>query len=116
MKFLKELKLKREGSEFVLPQLKEWEHGDQAKVTREFCEAIGVTSVKFHDLRATFITNLLSRGVSLARVMSIVGHREIKTTNGYLRKTGVEVKSATNELGYKIPEAKPAQVLSLLES
>ncbi len=116
LKFLKELKLKREGSEFVLPQLKEWEYGDQAKVTREFCEAIGVTSVKFHDLRATFITNLLSRGVSLARVMSIVGHREIKTTNGYLRKTGVEVKGVTNELGYKIPEAKPAQVLSLLES
>ena len=116
LKFLKELKLKKEENEFVLPRLKEWENGDQAGVTREFCEAIGVTSVKFHDLRATFITNLLSRGVSLARVMSIVGHSQIKTTNGYLRKAGVEVKGATNELGYRIPEVKPAQVLSLVES
>ncbi len=117
LKFLKELKLKRvRENDFVLSQLEEWKHGDQAKVTRGFCEAIGVTSVKFHDLRATFITNLLSRGVSLARVMSIVGHREIKTTNGYLRKAGVEVKGATNELGYRIPEIKPAQVLSLVES
>ena len=116
LKFLKELRLKSDKeNEFVLPQLKEWKNGDQAKVTREFCETIGVTSVKFHDLRATFITNLLSRGVSLARVMSIVGHRELKTTNGYLRKAGVEVKGATNELGYRIPEIKPAQVLSLLE-
>ena len=116
LKFLKELKLKKEKNKFVLPQLKEWENGEQAKVTRDFCETIGVTSVKFHDLRATFITNLLSRGVSLARVMSIVGHRELKTTNGYLRKAGVEVKGATNELGYRIPEIKPAQVLSLVES
>ena len=32
-----------------------------------------ITSVKFHDLRATFITNLLARGESLARVMAMVG-------------------------------------------
>lgn len=115
LKFLKELKLKREGNEFVLPHFIEWKNGDQAKVTREFCETIGITPVKFHDLRATFITNLLSRGVSLARVMSIVGHRELKTTNGYLRKAGVEVKGATNELGYRIPEVKSAQILSLTE-
>lgn len=102
--FLKEYKLqKQSGSTFVLPHLKEWETGDQARVTAEFCTAIGITPVKFHDLRATFITNLLSRGVSLARVMSIVGHSQIKTTNGYLRKAGVEVKGVTNELGYEVP-------------
>ena len=36
--------------------------------------------------------------------------------NGYLRKAGVEVKGATNEWGYRIPEVKPTQVLSLVES
>lgn len=106
--FLKERKLKegpKHGTEtqYVLPRLKEWEKGEQARVTREFCMGSGITSVKFHDLRATFITNLLARGESLARVMSIVGHSELKTTNGYLRKAGVDVQGGTDKLGYKLP-------------
>ncbi len=112
--FLRELKLKRGSEEFVLPHLKEWENGQQAQVTREFCAAIGVTPVKFHDLRATFITNLLSRGVSLAQVMAVVGHNQLKTTNSYLRKAGVEVRGVTDRLGYKLPEAtKAAQVFQI---
>jgi integrase len=114
VKFLRELKLKQgSGSEFVLPHLREWDHGLQAQVTRDFCRSIGVTPVKFHDLRATFITNLLSRGVPLAQVMSVVGHSQLKTTNSYLRKAGVEVRGVTDQLGYKLPEApKVAQILS----
>ncbi len=114
-KFLKEQKLKQgPRNEFVLPQMPEWENGEQARITREFCAAIGITSVKFHDLRATFITSLLARGESLARVMSIVGHSQIKTTNGYLRKAGVDVQGATEKLGYELPdEVVGAKVLSL---
>lgn len=80
--FLKELKLQI-GGEFVMPRFPEWENGEQARITREFCISIGITPIKFHDLRATFITNLLARGESLARVMAIVGHSQLKTTNGY---------------------------------
>lgn len=113
LKFLKELQLQRRSDcEFVLPHLSEWERGEQARVTRDFCKAIGVTEVKFHDLRATFITNLLARGESLARVMSVVGHNELRTTNGYLRKAGVEVQGATEKLGYQIPDGGGAQVLN----
>ncbi|MBK9293424.1 MAG: tyrosine-type recombinase/integrase [Oligoflexia bacterium] len=115
MSFLKELKLKSDPNyEFVLPHLGEWTHGDQAKVIKDFCTAIGVTPVKFHDLRATFITNLLARGESLARVMSIVGHSELKTTNGYLRKAGVDVQGGTDKLGYKLPNESAAKVLTLV--
>lgn len=112
--FLKELKLKEGAEEFLLPRLPEWEHGTQAQVTREFCTAIGITPVKFHDLRATFITNLLSRGVPLAQVMAVVGHNQLKTTNSYLRKAGVEVRGVTDQLGYRVPELdKEAKVLLL---
>lgn len=90
-------------SEHVLPRLVEWEHGEQARITRKFCQAIGVTPVKFHDLRATFITNLLARGESLARVMAMVGHTEIKTTNVYLRLAGVDIRGGTDKLGYGVP-------------
>lgn len=110
--FLKAWKLRADpNSKLVLPRLKEWENGEQARVTGEFCQAIGITKVKFHDLRATFITNLLSRGVSLARVMAVVGHSQIKTTNGYLRKAGVELKGTTNELGYSLPTQEMGQVV-----
>jgi len=112
MRFLKELRLKRGKTEFVLPHLEDWARGSQAKVTRAFCKAIGVTDVKFHDLRATFITNLLSRGVPLAQVMAIVGHADMDTTNVYLRKAGVEVQGSTESLGYKIPSDPMSQVLS----
>lgn len=115
LQFLKELKLKRGSeSEFVLPHLPEWENGEQARITREFCAALGITPVKFHDLRATFITNLLSRGVPLAQVMAIVGHSQLKTTNSYLRKAGVDVLGATEHLGYKLPEeVLGARILNL---
>jgi len=95
----------------VLPILREWEQGLQAMVTRDFCSVIGIKEIKFHDLRATFITNLLARGESLARVMSIVGHTQLKTTNGYLRKAGVEVKGGTDKLGYGIPSVEEANIL-----
>lgn len=114
LEFLKEHKLQSKAwYPFVLPRLSKWERGEQALVTREFCAVAGVTSLKFHDLRATFITNLLSRGVSLARVMSIVGHTELKTTNGYLRKSGVEVLGATDDLSYDLPTADIGQVLHM---
>jgi integrase len=112
--FLKEQKLKSQ-SDHVLPRLDEWENGEQAQVTRHFCEMLGITSVKFHDLQATFITNLLARGESLARVMAIVGHTQIKTTNVYLRLAGVDVKGGTDKLGYQIPADQTASVLQLVK-
>lgn len=109
--FLKELKLKRGNEEFVLPHLMEWTRGDAARVIKAFCKTIGINQIKFHDLRATFITNLLARGESLARVMAIVGHADMETTNVYLRKAGIELKDGTEKLGYKIPSKEEAQVL-----
>jgi len=110
--FLKELKFQaQQDSDFVLPRLREWEHGEQAKVLKGFCEAIGITDIKFHDLRATFITHMLSAGVSLVQVMKIVGHSELKTTNGYLRKAGVEVIGATNALNLRAPSFTKADIV-----
>ncbi|MCM0604852.1 MAG: site-specific integrase [Xanthomonadaceae bacterium] len=111
--FLKEWKLSGETKDFVLPHLSEWTRGDAADVIRMFCQSIEVTKIRFHDLRATFITNLLTRGESLARVMAIVGHADIDTTNVYLRLAGVDLKGATDRLSFEIPEEQKAKVLRL---
>lgn len=109
-----ELRAKKDPSEFVLPRLQEWTHGDQAKVIRDFCQATGITSIKFHDLRATFITNMLAQGVPLVKVMAIVGHKKMETTDVYLRLAGVDIKGATEALGYSTPkEADQDNVISV---
>lgn len=112
--FLKELKLQRGHDEFVLPHLSEWSRGDAASVLRGFCSSIKLTQIRFHDLRATFITNLLARGESLVRVMAIVGHEDMDTTNVYVRKAGIELTGGTEKLGYKVPSGKSAKLLRLV--
>lgn len=111
--FLKPHKLERGGEEYVLPHLTEWTRGDAAKVIKAFCKSLKITEVRFHDLRATFITNLLARGESLARVMAIVGHADMETTNVYVRKAGIELNGGTERLGYKIPSREGAGVIML---
>lgn len=99
--------------DLILPRSSEWKHGEQSRITKKFCETIGITQVCFHDLRATFITNLLAQGVPLAKVMSIVGHSRTSTTDVYLRLAGVNVKGATDMLGYSLPKPKKDNVVSL---
>jgi len=38
------------------------------------------------------------------RVMATVGHADMETTNVYLRKAGIELKGATERIGYRIPK------------
>lgn len=76
-----------------------WIQGSQAKELKEFYREIGITQIRFHDLRATFITQLLLRGVPLAKVMTIIGHSTIKTTMKYLRLVAQDTKGATEALG-----------------
>ncbi|MBS1985591.1 MAG: site-specific integrase [Bdellovibrionales bacterium] len=117
VKLLAELRLANRSSraeeDFILPHLQEWTDGEQAAVLRRFCKLIGITSIKFHDLRATFITQLLLKGVPLAQVMAIAGHTEIGTTNGYLRVAGSDLEGTTNKLSYSLPEERLAQVIEL---
>lgn len=116
MQLLTELRRRRvqgtpQDEDFVLPRIHAWKEGWQAAVLRDFCKSIGITSVKFHDLRATFITQMLLKGVSLAQVMAIVGHAELKTTTVYLRVTGADLDGATNRLNLALPQSELAQVI-----
>jgi integrase len=61
---------------------------------------------KFHDLRATSITQMLLKGVPLAKVMKIVGHSTIKTTMRYLRLIAEDTQGATEELGIILPKTQ----------
>jgi len=97
-----------EYDDFILPRVTSWRYGSQAKELRSFCKLIGIREVKFHDLRATHITNLLTNGVSISKVMKQVGHSKMSTTDAYHRLTGVQVKGISNKLGYSLPKETEA--------
>jgi hypothetical protein len=42
--------------------------------------------------------------------MSIVGHRKMATTDGYLRLAGFDIKGATDAMGYLLPVNSEAKI------
>jgi integrase len=100
---LVELLTDHTSGEYLLPHPWQWRTGKQALVLKNFCKEIGITPVKFHDLRATFITQMFASGGTIAEVQAIVGHNSLRTTKIYLRLSGVCVKGATDKLSFSLP-------------
>lgn len=109
---LKQWKL--EGKDrFVLPRLKEWDTGRQAEKFREFATGIGLPQIRFHDLRASWCTILLSQGVEPVKVMKMGGWKDLKTMMKYLRQAGVDIKGITDNLDLHDPIDRTAKVVNL---
>jgi integrase len=94
--FLKEMKLKSNGDHFVLPRLPKWEKGDQARDLRRFLVGVGLPEMRFHDLRATWATMLLGKGVEAITVMQMGGWKDYETMMIYIRKAGINVRGGTD--------------------
>jgi integrase len=101
---LMELKQMYPESQFVLPRLSQWDKGEQARELRAFLIGIGLPPVRFHDLRASWATLLLNKGVAPAAVMSMGGWRDPKTMFIYLRKAGIDIQGATRCLNFGGPQ------------
>lgn len=109
-KLLEELKLKSGGSEFVLPRITSWKRGEASKVTRAFCEAIGVNEINFHSLRACFAVQCFEAGLGIATTMRLGGWTSVKSIQHYIRLAGVEVEGATESLDLIPDVSGPAKV------
>lgn len=110
--FLKEQQLKSTSDFIIDIKDKSWIYGNQSKVLREFCEDIGITPIRHHDLRATFITQMLSDNVALAKMKEMVGHSKLSTTDRYLRKAGLELRGEADKLSYSLPNTDSNNVFS----
>ena len=115
MEVLRELKLKNsESNPFVLPRMHKWDKGEQARELRMFLSGLGLPTIRFHDLRATWATLLLSKGVAPIKIMMMGGWKDLKTMQIYVRKAGVDIKGASDCLALHNPSAtKEAEVLQL---
>jgi len=85
----------KNAKEFVLPRIRDWERGYQARTLKFYLTSINLKPIKFHALRACFATSLLSQGVPSPVVMKICGWRDLKTMEYYVRVAGVNEKGAT---------------------
>ena len=58
--------------------------GDFKKAYATVCKYAGVENFTFHDIRHVAITRMIARGMPIAVVMKISGHKEMKTFLRYL--------------------------------
>lgn len=112
---LKELKLKSVDRHFVLPRIDRWDKGEQARELRMVLEGLGLPRVRFHDLRATWATIMLSRGIAPIKVMSMGGWKDLKTMQLYIRKAGVDISGISDGLSLHNP-SNEAHVISFKNS
>lgn len=111
---LRELKLQSAGIDFVLPRLNKWDKGDQARELRFLLQSIGLPQIRFHDLRASWATLLLSKGVAPSKVMAMGGWKDMDTMMIYMRKAGIDIKDSTSVLdSMQTHGVEPAKVISI---
>ena len=110
---LKELSLKKAESNFVLPRIDKWDKGEQARELRAFLTGLGIPEVRFHDLRATWATIMLSKGIAPIKVMAMGGWKDLKTMQHYIRMAGVNLSGITDSLSLHDPSLSPGKVISL---
>jgi integrase len=97
---LKKLKAENADSNFVLPRIDRWDRCTQAHDLRMFLAGLGLPEVTFHDLRASWATITLSKGVAPIKVMRMGGWKDLKTMQRYIRKAGVDIRGITDSLDF----------------
>jgi len=110
---LKTLKVQRSGSQYVLPRAPRWDKGEQARELRMFMLGIGMSPVRFHDLRATWATLMLAGGQAPAKVMTMGGWKDLKTMMIYMRKAGIDIKGITKGFQLHDPVYREDVVIDL---
>lgn len=99
MPLIEELK-ERAESDYVLPRIRAWDKGSQACILKEFLFENDLPVIRFHDLRASWATVMLSKGIEPIKVMSMGGWKDLKTMQIYIRKSGIHIQGITNSLNF----------------
>ncbi len=73
--------------------------GDIKRFWARVCQAAGIEGVRIHDLRHTYASSLVSRGVSLHIVGRLLGHTQPQTTARYAHLDDNALRDATDEFG-----------------
>ncbi|UVT16018.1 MAG: tyrosine-type recombinase/integrase [Nitrospira sp.] len=75
-------------------------------LVREFCEArdrAGIPDFRFHDMRHTFATRLVQRGIDLYKVQRLLGHKTGTMTQRYAHHCPESLRDGVNVLQHRPP-------------
>jgi integrase len=72
-------------------------------------EEAGVPRRKLHLMRHTAATLLLAQGVDVRVVQELLGHRDIRTTQGYTQDVDVLLEEAVKRIGDALFKKRPAK-------
>ena len=78
-----------------------------------FLEGIGLPKVKYHDLRATWATIMMSNGIEPIKVMSFGDWKSLSRLQIYVRKAGLNIRGITDNLNIHNPTKTEAKILSI---
>ena len=82
-------------------------------LVREFCEArdrAGIPDFRFHDMRHTFATRLVQRGVDLYKVQRLLGHKTSIMTQRYAHHSPESLRDGVNVLDAPHPQRVSTKV------
>ena len=68
-------------------------NSDIKRLFHTACRLARIEGLWWHDLRATFCTRLALAGYEALTIMSLMGHKDLKTTMRYIREPGTRLQS-----------------------
>jgi len=75
------------------------------------CKSVGIEDLRFHDLRHTAATLMVTKGIDLVTVSKILGHADIKMTMRYAHPTPENKRNAVNALGSIFIKSKKMDII-----
>lgn len=86
---------KGNGSEWVFPARSATGYiAEPAIAWRDLCERAELKGFWIHDIRALYATTMAALNVGTDQIQKHLGHEDIKTTTGYVRLAGKQVRAS----------------------
>lgn len=101
MSVLKERRENNGTIEYVFPRAKGKQPWRVRSAFVRACEKASIKGLRFHDLRHTCATRLVTGGVDLATVQKFIGHQDVRMTLRYSHPSSEEMKKAVRVLEEK---------------
>ncbi|MCA1600407.1 MAG: tyrosine-type recombinase/integrase [Acidobacteria bacterium] len=79
------------------------------------CRITGIDGLWWHDLRATFCTRLALAGYEPLTIMTLMGHKDLKTTMRYIRAVQLQRNMSSQNFVHKLAtqEERPPRLAAV---